>query len=248
MIEVIEQGDIFFFYRPRVGTTEVDELKDVARFFFVLKPDGTRRYREIVVGRKRLPDPRDHERLWALVAVVADSPDEMREHLVGKEYDTRTRGRRFQPDARPAGEGRYALVDHDGHTHLAYVLELPREPGPAQDAFNIRKEASFIIAVRNPEAPAPLGAGLPRHRGADLPENLLRRFRGRRFAPVDTPEFLDRERVDLVLIGASEDVEGELGIRLDTEDEDAQNADIFRELRLPRAKVPVEPLVKGELR
>jgi hypothetical protein len=32
-------------------------------------------------------------------------------------------------EAGPAGEGRYAIVDHDGHTHLVYALELPQEPG-----------------------------------------------------------------------------------------------------------------------
>jgi hypothetical protein len=37
---------------------------------------------------------------------------------------TLTRGIRVQPEARPAGEGRYAIADHAGHTHLAYVLEF----------------------------------------------------------------------------------------------------------------------------
>jgi hypothetical protein len=249
MSDILEQGDIFFFYRPRVGATEVDELSDVQRFLIVLSPDRRSRYRELIVGRKRLPDPLDHERFWALVAVVADDPNEMRAHLERKEYDTRTRGHRVQPEARPAGEGRYAIVLHDrDHTHLAYVLELPAEPGPAQAAFNIRDQASFVVAVRNPEAPAPPNVGLPQHRGADLPQELLARFRGRRFAPLDPPSFLDYERVELVLIGASDDVEGELGIELDAHDEDIENADIFRKLRLPRTEVKVEPLTQGELR
>jgi hypothetical protein len=247
--EVLEQGDIFFLYRPRVGATEVDELSDVQRFLVVLKPDRRRRYRELIVGRKRLPDPLEHERFWALVGVVTDDPKEMRAHLERKEYDTRTRGHRVQPEARPAGEGRYAIVLHEGnHTHLAYALELPTELGPAQAAFNIREQASFVVAVRNPEAPAPPNLGLPAHRGADLPEALLARFRGRRFAPLDPPDFLDYERVEVVLIGASEDVEGELGIRLDTRDEDVENADIFRKLRLPRTETKLEPLTRGELR
>lgn len=38
------------------------------------------------------------------------------------------------------------------HTHLAYVLELPEDPGALQNEFNIQKEASFIITAKNPQA------------------------------------------------------------------------------------------------
>src|SRR3712207_6306426 len=38
-------------------------------------------------------------------------------------------GVRVQPEARPVSEGRYAVTDHNGHTHRAHALELPREPG-----------------------------------------------------------------------------------------------------------------------
>lgn len=34
-IEIIEQGDIFFFYRPKVDTEEVKDIKDVQRFYMV---------------------------------------------------------------------------------------------------------------------------------------------------------------------------------------------------------------------
>jgi hypothetical protein len=33
--------------------------------------------------------------------------------------------------ARPVGEGKYAIVDHNNHTELAFVLELPKELGEA---------------------------------------------------------------------------------------------------------------------
>jgi hypothetical protein len=36
---VLEQGDVFFFYRPRVGVEEVRRLDDVQRFFVVLEPE-----------------------------------------------------------------------------------------------------------------------------------------------------------------------------------------------------------------
>jgi hypothetical protein len=245
---VAEQGDVFFFYRPRVDTDEVDDLRDVQRFFLVLKPDRDRRYRRIVVGRKRLPDPRRHERQWAFVAEVADDPAELRDEVEGGVYETRTRGVRVQPPARPAGEGRYAIVEHDGHAHLAYVLELPREPGPAQEAFGIRPEASYVVAVRNPAAEAPPGVGLPTRERADFPPELRERFGRRRFAPLDDPRLLDYEGAELVVIGAAEDVESELGVRLDQDEERLETADLFRQLRIGPGELPVEPLESGELR
>jgi hypothetical protein len=149
---------------------------------------------------------------------------------------------------RPGGEGRYALVDHDGHTHLAYVLELPPYPGDAQRVFRIEREASYVIAVRNPDAPAPPGTGLPPRRRPEYPEELHARFGGRRFSPVDPPELLDYEGAEVVIIGAAVDAEAELGIELDAETERIEDADLFRKLRVARGELPLEPLERGELR
>jgi hypothetical protein len=54
MTRVLERGDVFFFYRPKVDADEVRSLDDVARFFFVLDPDELDWDRMVVVGRKRL--------------------------------------------------------------------------------------------------------------------------------------------------------------------------------------------------
>ena len=239
---------MYFFYRPRVGVEEVRGLDDVQRFLVVLEPHGARRRRELLVGRKRLPDPRRHERAWALVTAVKDDPEEVRDELGRRVYETRTRGVRVQPEARPVGEGRYAIVRHEDHTHLAYVLKLPRQPGEAQELFNILPEASFIVAVRNPDAPAPAGSGLPDGRGSELPPELRERFGGRRFAALDPPAFLDHPRVQLVLIGAGADASEELGIDLGAADEQVQEADLFRRLRLRPGEVPTDPLERGALR
>jgi hypothetical protein len=245
---VLERGDVFFFYRPRVGIAEVRGLDDVARLLVLLEPDGSPRFRLLVVGRKRLPDPAAHERAWALVAKVEDRPDVVRDELGRRRYVTKTRGEREEPEARPAGEGRYAIADHGGHTHLAYGLELPREPGPAQELFDITRQASYVTAVRNPEAPAPPGRGLPPGRRAEYPPELAERFGGRRFAPLDPPAFLDHVGAEIVLIGAAVDAEAELGIPLGAEDERLEDADLFADLGLRPGELPVEPLEHGELR
>jgi hypothetical protein len=240
---ILERGDLFFFCRPRVETDRVGDLDDVQRFFFVLEPDGSTFFRRLVVGRKRLPDPTAHERTWAFVAEVTKRPEELREELEPKVYDTKTRGTRVQPEARPAGEARYAIVEHDGHTHLAYALELPRRRGNLQKALGIEREASFIAAVRNPDAPAPRGTGLPPRERAEFPQRLLEMFRGRHFAPLNPPDFLDYEGAEIVLIGAAEDAERELGIDLDTRRERLEAADLVRDIRIRLGEdVPAAPL------
>jgi hypothetical protein len=248
MTEVLERGDVFWFYRPRVGVEEVRDLDDVQRFFFILAPDGTSRYRRLVVGRKRMPDPESHEREWAFVAEVTDDPAELRDEIEPVRYETKTRGERVLSAARPAGEGRYALADHDGHTHLATALELPPTPGPVQRRLGITAEASYIVAVRNPDVEVPAGAGLPRERRAEYPPELRERFRGRRFAPLNPPGFLDHAGAEIVLIGATTAAEPELGIELDAEEERLGQADVFAKLGLRPDDVPVEPLARGEWR
>ena len=239
MARVLERGDVFFFYRSP---------DDVARFFFVVGADARGCARLVVVGRKRLPDPERHDREWAVVAEVARRPDELRDAVARRVYETKTRGLRVQPEARPVGEGRYALADHDGHTHLAYGLELPREPGEAQRLFAIDREASLIVAVRNPDAPAHPDAGLPRSRRPDLPQRLRDRFADRRWIAVDDPELLDHPGVELVLIGAAKDAEGELGLDIDTEAEDLATSELLADLRLRPGEVPLEPWLEGRLR
>jgi hypothetical protein len=137
-------------------------------------------------------------------------------------------------------------VRHRGHTHLAYALELPTQPGRVQRDLNIAEEGSYIVTVKNPETPPAPGTGLDETRRANFPEHLQRRFRGRRFIDVDPPDFLDHEGAEIVLVGASHDVFEELGVQLDREHETAATAEIFTDLRVERSLHPVAPLLKGQ--
>jgi hypothetical protein len=242
---LLERGDIFFLYRPRVGKDEAHGLEDVERLFLLLKPWHARKYRLLIVGRKKLPDPSEHDRLWAFVWRVFTDRKELEAELGAEEYTTKTRGVRRVAAARPAGEGIYAIVRHGEHTHLAYVLEQPKRQGPAERELNIKREASYIIAVKNPESGNPPAAGLGPEREARFPRKLQEKFAGRRFIPVDPPDFLDYEGAELMLIGAAENAEAELGIKFRPDDEDEHTADVFRELQLPR-EVAREPLFEGE--
>ncbi|MDX2697348.1 hypothetical protein Sipo8835_18480 [Streptomyces ipomoeae] len=224
--DVLERGDIYFAYRPRVEQEQVHDIEEVQRLFVILQPSDGDHSRRLVIGRKHLPQPEEHERLWGFVDEVVGRPETVEEELERRTYDTRTRGKRTQPEARPAGEGRYAIVRHGSHTHLSYELELPEQPGAVQQELTIEPEASYILAIKNPLAGAPAEAGLPPQQRPDLPGREQERFGRRRFTDAD-PELLDQEGIEFVLIGAAHDVEEELDVRLDTEAEDAESADIF---------------------
>ncbi|MCC6556682.1 MAG: hypothetical protein IT372_27290 [Polyangiaceae bacterium] len=256
MSEVLERGDIYFLYRPKVEREvgEVEGMEDVQRLYVVLHPEGERRYRLIVIGQKRMPElggPEDRTRRnWGFVEKVAEDAKVMRQELAQRTYETKTRGERVLPEARPAGEGVYAIVAHgDGgarrHTHLAYALELPREPGEVQEELGLADEGSYVVSVKNPEAPSPPSAGLRRGQRAELPRDLQERFGGRRFVDVDPPAFLDHEGTEIVLVGAREDASEELGIDLEPEEESRETADVCRDLRLECSRRRVEPLLEG---
>ena len=247
-MQVLEQGHIYFFYRPRVEIHQPESAEEIQRLYMVLHPRDQKKYRMIVIGRKKLPDPAEagRQKYWGFVDRVVSDPKQLEEESFKEQhYDTATRGERTQPAARPAGEGVYAIVDHDSHAHLAYVLELPKELGPVQKAMNIAEEVSYVIAIKNPELPAPPEVGLSELQEAQYPKSLQQNFGGKRFIP-PAPHLLDYEGAELILISAAEDVQADLGLELDVEHESGRSAAIFKDLRLEKGAHPLEPLFSGE--
>lgn len=242
--EVLEEGDIFFLYRPRVEKEDPSNVGDVQRFEMVLRPHGGEHVRLLIVGRKRLPDTERHERHWGFVEAIADQAKDLETELREKSYDTATRGKRRQPAARPAGEGAYAITLEDGQMHLSYALELPKKPGEVQEAFRIAPEASYALSIKNPEKGKPANAGLREEDEADYPEKLQEEFRGRRFAREDV-RLLDFEGAEFILIGARSDPEAEYGLDLGPEQEDYEHAEIIRRLRMVKSRHPIRPLLDG---
>ena len=56
---IVGQGDIFFFYRPKVGTEEVSDIEDIQRFYMVTAPEEKdSKYRLFILGTKKAA--RDH--------------------------------------------------------------------------------------------------------------------------------------------------------------------------------------------
>lgn len=137
-------------------------------------------------------------------------------------------GTRHQGPARIAARGAYAIVNKEAptpskrETHLGYHLSHPTPDnfGEVQEALGIHPASSFIMQVKNPDAPASgPGQGLPRGRGAKFSDTIMKEVfgagggRGResyglRFASVERREMLDYEGAELLFIAARSGKEG----------------------------------------
>jgi Protein of unknown function (DUF2795) len=260
---IIEQGDIFFFYRPKVDTEEVKGIADVQRFYVVTHAEERKEnrnnkkkkddiYRLFLIGQKQLPEivegkSTSEEKNWALNILTTSNPDDIHKELLPAEYTTETKGKRRLAAAAPAGEGKYTIVKHDNHTELVYILELPEMPGPIQKEFEIKKEASYIISVKNPNVKVPGFTTFSSNKKPEYPKHLIEKFGDRRWISIEEPDLLNYENTQILLIGArKKDVEEELGIDIDEEKETENTADIFKELKVRKEQVPLKPLLKGK--
>jgi hypothetical protein len=276
-VEVLEKGDIFFFYRPKAKVIDdgsggdVKSIEDIRRFFMVTATaanteneqqqqqfDGTNsktpkegespRYRLFVIGKKSLPEirtteARRSERYWAKVGGIFENPQELTGELLSDEF-------RKGDAARAVGEGKYAIVKHQDHAELAYVLEIPEEPGEAQRELGIEKEASYIVSIINPKVPVP--AGYPSsEEPPNYPESILKEFgENENFISLARDlRFINFQNAQMILVGAREGrdvIQKEFGIDIREEKETVHSADIFSKLKIEKDKVPTKPLIEGK--
>jgi len=246
--QILEQGDVYFFYRPRVEPEQkteeavVQKMEDIQRFYLVLHPEKAKEYRLILVGEKKLPTiESEYEKDWAMVDFVTTDRQELINELNEQTYSTRTRGERVLPAVRPIGEGVYCIVAHGRNTYFAYALELPAKRGEVQKTLEIEPQASYVVSVKNPDMP-----GKRSSREVDYPKTLKEKFKDLRFIPANPPELLNYEGAELLLIGARTNVAKELGVEIKKEQESINTADIFNDLKLWKKEHPISPLFKGQ--
>ncbi|CAG8527018.1 16187_t:CDS:2 [Acaulospora colombiana] len=277
---VFEKGHIVFLYRPKIGVEHPESVDDVQRLYIILIPHFVRpsledepipslahlishdkqveegkpklgKPRSIIIGKKQLPEITKHERFWAFVDEPFDNLNDIKEFVRGQEY---TPGQNLS--CRLLGRGVYNIVEHREQSHLVYVLEFPEEPTKIHEGFKIVKEGSYVISVKNPEIKNPPQIGLPDYEQVKFPSHLEEQFRGRRFMPLTSTEFLDYKGCEFLLIGASDDIVGELGEEVGKELEDLAELEIksvepfaekeiFDELRLEKGIIPTEPAFHG---
>lgn len=182
MVEVLERGDISFFWRPAVQPADGPPLVSpgVQSFFLVLSTsDG--KHRRLRVGKKRMPS-RSGERLWARVERVGSFRRVVGAQLEDERYTTKTRGERFQPGARPIAQGSYEIVRHDDHFHLSYRVDST-EPDEVPDEVRVPEAGdSIVLFKRTPPARAV-------------------------WTTAGSPAQLREEGAQLVLVGADDDLD-----------------------------------------
>ncbi len=243
MAEVLERGDLYFLYRPAVDVARPGGLFDVADLHLVLKPRGRDLYRLLTIGKKRLPDPEaEGENFWGYVAFVTDDGRALADMLGPQSYTTETLGERTRPGVRPAAAGVYALLRRGRDSELAYVLDLPEEPGEVQQALKIAPEGRVMVAVKNPRAGSPPDVGLDDRNVVEFPADLQERFEGRRWLAVDPPSFLDHSRAELLFGTQTTD----LGMHLESQDRPDDASEALAQLRLDQDEHPAEPLLEGQ--
>jgi hypothetical protein len=137
------------------------------------------------------------------------------------------------------------------HAELAYILEMPKEPGEAQRELGIQKEASYMISVINPKKPATTAGYPSTEEQPKYPQEVLNEFSETEnfISLTKDTKFIDYQNAQIILIGAREGrdiVKNEIGIEIE-EEESPQSADIFNKLKLRKDQVPIRPLIEGKL-
>lgn len=244
-VKVLEKGNVYFFYRPKIGEFAPQSIEDIQRFYMILNPEGKKLYRLVVLAQKRLPGLDDSNKYWGYVEEIVKKPDEVEEIFQGRVYATKTVGERGQPSGRPAGEGFYEIISHKDHTHLVYSLSLPEKLGEVQSDLGIRPEGNFIISLINPNVTPPPNVGFPRGQRASYPENLQKIFGRRRFTKVTKTQFLNYPGSAMVIIGVDREVSRQLGIEVELRAESEEGAKVFKDLRLEKSSHRTEPLFRG---
>ncbi|KAG0325898.1 hypothetical protein BGZ99_010425 [Dissophora globulifera] len=221
-------------------------------------------HRLLILPQKILPSPGKgpKSRVWAFVDEASTDLKKLENRLERYTYETKTRGTRTQEPARLVGEARYDIILVNDQAHFVYELEVPEQPCEVQDAFNILKSGQFLMAVKNPEIQTPATErGQARYAtlgksAAKLPKHLQDKFHGIRkewvrHTALDSPEFLDVQHVEVVLIavhkGAKEefaqavkDLEAEVKEEEENEIDREENPEdhAFKELKVDEETIP----------
>ncbi|KAE9977465.1 hypothetical protein EG328_002051 [Venturia inaequalis] len=227
---IIEKGIIYFFTRSRVGIEEPENVQDLQRTFFVMRPlptgaklgdaavPDTEQNRLVALPKKVFPKG-ENDRFMAFIEKSKVSMKTLKEEFFqGSEYETQTLGTRHNSPVTPIGEGVYALTEVGNSTHLAYVLTIPEKPEQVQDDLGLREKGSFVISLKNPTRKGPANATLDEK--PDYPQKFIDDFRGLAWMPIHKAEYLDYPNAQILLIGEGQD---KFGKALEATDKDKKD-------------------------
>ncbi|KAK9473820.1 uncharacterized protein V1510DRAFT_322565 [Dipodascopsis tothii] len=201
--DTIEQGLIYFFFRPKVEHETAQGMADVQRAYVVLRPTDEAlhgaRCRLLLVPRKTFAGAGG--RLLALVQEPAATVAEVRAHLAASTYETKSLGERHLPPARPICEGVYVLsrtAQGAARTELSYKITVPAQPSAVERDFAIEHAGRFVVSARNPlnEPPAGMAMAMP---APHYPSALQDKFNNHRWTAL-TPEHLGYKNTQVLFI------------------------------------------------
>ncbi|KAK9456454.1 hypothetical protein V1511DRAFT_282781 [Dipodascopsis uninucleata] len=207
--EIIEEGSIYFFFRPKVDVDSAKSLTDIQRTYIVLSPfklatshkgdntDNSSDCRLLLVPKKTLPGA--GERFLSIVSKTGVNKKEIKEFLDQETYDTKTRGERHVGAARPVCQGVYVLVSDGKTNRLSYAITSPSETTEVENDIGIEPEGRYIVNVRNPEFPPP--STMSPLKDPKYSKEIMESFKGYRWIPL-RPEHLDYENCQILFIGS----------------------------------------------
>ncbi|KAI8093070.1 uncharacterized protein BX664DRAFT_328853 [Halteromyces radiatus] len=267
----MENGHIYFLFRPKIDVEDPESIQDVQHTYIILKPSFTKATKHpekrqptmIIVGAKKLPSAKRHDRYWGFVAASSKDMNGLVNDFKESTHYTKTRGERTVPAARILGEGVYSISKRGRNSYLAYILKTPDEPTQVQNAFHLEKEASMIFTIKNPTKPPKTSTSETATQTSDqkqpnFPSWLQEEFNDKRFIGMtETTLFLNYPSTQVILIGARHSIDkdelgedtvdalSELSEEEDQDTETKSNKRILDQLHLRTKDIPMEPL-EGE--
>lgn len=241
--KILAKGDLYIFYRPKVETEDPSSLKDVQRFFMVLKFKKETQYIVIALGKKKFPNEATNRVEFAFVEHIAKDHNELLEHLNEKNYSTLTQGDRHQPSARAIGEGKFLFARHANLASFDYELH-PQEIKESQAAFNIAQKAHYLVHVKNPKRGQE--KGLNSEDQAKYSEKLLVEFKDYKFIPLTNLDYLNYQGAELLFIDdqstSKEFADSEIEKSLNS----FSHTEIEKELKSDQSNFVTDPIETGK--
>ncbi|MHB8840866.1 MAG: hypothetical protein ACYC56_03605 [Candidatus Aquicultor sp.] len=243
--QVIETGDLYFFYRPKNHKEVIRNLDEVESFYMVMAAGG-HLFRLLETVQKKMPEIPSESSApagssWAVIDSVTEDSDELAETKLG--WGPVIKGKTSYP-ARPIGVAKYQLVLFENQTRLAYSLEIPINPGPVQETFDIYPEAAYIFKVKNPDG---LAEGYPGEEQRPLYPPGLKVLFDEDLINVKDDQLLNFPHTQILLSGSlRQDIENRLGIKFVKEPPHKAMDRVYGTFHMTRREHPATPFMSGQ--
>lgn len=172
---VLEKGNIYFFYRHRVSGLATHGIHDIARSFIVLRPASPEAasdvqndslgfgamFRLLVIPKKVLPKYGGVKEMGFVEKAQITLKELQESFITGFDYNTQAHGARTMPDAKLYAKGVYTITSTQHGSYLAYIITEPNKLGSVQEDFGLHERGSWLVQSKNPKASNPPFVNLP---------------------------------------------------------------------------------------